>query len=175
MSFLRNTAFIAALTLLLAGVGHAADVSMAGGSVNFSTPDSWPTIMQTDGDPEVRVFQVPDPSPTGTTSLARITVTVKQVADIDAFQQYVSAAAAKSTALTDYQPGRTTSSTRGMDSAIYSARENGVQFVYSETYWFKNGHAIQLRCVRPAQSQAGEGWSAEFDKGCVAIATKLAA
>lgn len=172
MSLLRNLGLVTAY--LLAGAAHAADVSMAGGSINFSTPDAWPTIMQTDGDPEVRVFQVPDPSPTGSHSLARITVTVKQTETIDAFQQYVSAAAAKAAALVDYQPGKSTSNGKGMDSAAYSAREDGVQFVYSESYWFKHGHAIQLRCVRPATSQAGAAWSAGFDQGCAAIAAKLA-
>jgi hypothetical protein len=173
MHFLRNLGFTAAL--LLAGAAHATDVSMAGGSISFTTPDSWPVIMQTEGDPEVRVFQVPDPSPTGSNALARITVTAKQVDSIDSFQLYVSAAATKAAALTGYHPGNSLSSSKGMDSAVYSAQENGVQFVYSESYWFKNGHAIQLRCVRPATSQAGAAWQAQFDKGCLAIATKLGA
>ncbi len=56
---------VLASALVLASAAHATDVSMADGSVSFSTPDSWVGIMETQGDPEVRVFQVPDPSPTG--------------------------------------------------------------------------------------------------------------
>ena len=56
MSFFRTTVFVAAL--VLAGASHATDISMAGGSVNFNTPDQWVGIMETQGDPEVRVFQV---------------------------------------------------------------------------------------------------------------------
>ena len=69
MGYLRSTVTAVALAvgLLAAAAASATDVSMANGSVNFSTPDSWLGIMQTDGDPEVRVFQVPDPSPTGQT------------------------------------------------------------------------------------------------------------
>ncbi len=78
MSFLRTTFAVSAL--LLAGAATATDIDMAGGSVRFHTPDPWVGIMETQGDPEVRVFQVPDSSPTGTTALARVTVTVKQVA-----------------------------------------------------------------------------------------------
>ncbi|MBV8158315.1 MAG: hypothetical protein JO278_11695 [Dyella sp.] len=167
MSFFRTTVFVAAL--VLAGASHATDISMAGGSVSFSTPDQWVGIMETQGDPEVRVFQVPDPSSTGSTSLARVTVTVKQVADVSAFQQYVSSAMSKAKSLTGYQAGTGQSA----DSFVYTAQENGAPYSYSERYWFKDSHAIQLRCVRPSQSQAGAQWKAAFDKGCDAIAARL--
>ncbi|MHA6204167.1 hypothetical protein ACXU4B_07085 [Dyella soli] len=167
MSFFRN--MMAAGALVLAGATHATDVSMAGGSVNFSTPDQWVGIMETQGDPEVRVFQVPDPSPTANSSLARVTVTVKQVADLSGFQQYVNSAMGKAKALTGYQAG----TSQGSDNFTYSAQENGAQYSYSERYWLKDNHAIQLRCVRPAQSQAGAAWKAAFDKGCDAIAARL--
>ena len=167
MSFFRNLGFAGAL--VLAGAAHATDVSMAGGSVTFSTPDQWMGIMETQGDPEVRVFQVPDPSPSGSSSLARVTVTVKQVSDVNAFQQYVSGAMSKAKSLTGYQAG----SGQGADNFVYTAQENGAQYSYSERYWFKDNHAIQLRCVRPSQSQAGAQWKAAFDKGCDAIAARL--
>jgi hypothetical protein len=167
MSFLRN--MIVASALVLAGAAHATDISMAGGSVNFSTPDQWVGIMETQGDPEVRVFQVPDPSPTANSSLARVTVTVKQVADANGFQQYVSGAMSKAKGLTGYQAG----TNQSPDNFAYTAQENGAQFTYSERYWLKDNHAIQLRCVRPSQSQAGAAWKAAFDKGCDAIAARL--
>jgi len=167
MSFLRNTVFAAAF--LMAGALHATDVSMAGGSVSFSTPDQWVGIMETQGDPEVRVFQVPDSSPTGSNSLARVTVTVKQVSDVATFQQYVSGAMSKAKSLTGYQA----TTGQGADNFAYTAQENGAPYSYSERYWFKDNHAIQLRCVRPTQSQAGAQWKAEFDKGCDAIAARL--
>ena len=167
MSFFRNT--VLASALVLASAAHATDVSMANGSVNFSTPDQWVGIMETQGDPEVRVFQVPDPSPTANSSLARVTVTVKQVDDANGFQQYVSGAMGKAKALTGYQAG----ATQGADNFVYTAQENGAQFSYTERYWFKDNHAIQLRCVRPSQSQAGPAWKAAFDKGCDAIAARL--
>lgn len=156
--------------LLWAGGAHATNVSMADGRVNYSTPDNWVGIMETQGDPEVRVFQVPDPSPTAGSALARVTVTVKQVPDIGGFQQYMAGAAQKAKALTGYQPGAMPS---GPNSASYTAQENGAPFVYSERYWFKDNRAIQLRCVRPAQSQAGAAWSSAFDHGCDAIAASL--
>ncbi len=166
MSFFRNLVVVGAL--VVAGAAHATDVSMANGSVNFSTPDQWIGIMETQGDPEVRVFQVPDPSPTASTSLARVTVTVKQVPDASGYQLYVTGAMNKAKALKDYQ-----STAQATDSTTYTAQENGAQYSYSERYWFKDGHAIQLRCVRPAQSQAGPAWKAAFDKGCDAIAARL--
>jgi hypothetical protein len=172
MSFLRSTTLVMAVatTLLLAGRVHATDVSMADGSVNFSTPDSWLDIMETQGDPEVRVFQVPDPSPTGKTSLARISVTVTQAADVSGFNQFRSDATAKAMALPGYKASPVPPQP---NSNLYTAQENGAQFSYVEHYWFKNGHAIQLRCMRPSQSLAGAGWRAEFDKDCDAIAARL--
>ncbi|WP_426689366.1 hypothetical protein [Rhodanobacter ginsengiterrae] len=171
MNFLRRStlAIAFAATLLAAGV-HATDVSMADGSVTFSTPDSWLAIMETQGDPEAHVFQVPDPSPTGRNSLARVTVTVKQVADVNGFNQYRSEATAKAMALPGYKVAATPP---GPNSNIYTAQENGTAFNYTEHYWFKNGRAIQLRCMRPSETQAGAGWKAEFDKGCAALAAQL--
>ena len=165
MSFLRSPLprDRSSPALLLAGGVHATEVSMADGSVNFSTPDNWLGIMETQGDPEARVFQVPDPSPTGKISLARVTVTVKQVPDISGFHQYMGDATAKAMALPGYKAAALPP---GPNSNIYTAQENATGFSYIEHYWFKNGHAIQLRCVRPSQSQAGAAWKAAFDKGC---------
>jgi len=157
-------------TLLLAGTAHATEVSMAGGQVHFSAPDAWLDIMETEGDPEARVFQVPDPSPTAQNSLARVTVTVKQVTGLGAFQQYVGEATAKARALPGYSP---TSQADTADRYSYTAQEAGTRITYSERYWFKGTHAIQLRCVRPQQSEAGAPWADAFDKGCDAIAAQL--
>ena len=170
---LRNasTSLVAiATTLLLAGTLHAADVTMANGSVHFRTPDDWVDILDTQGDPEVHVFQVPDSSPTGKVSLSRVTVTVKQVADMSAFQQYVSTSSAKALTRLGYKAAAVAP---GANTFIYTAQESGVQYSYSERYWFKSGLAIALRCLRPSQSEAGAAWKAAFDNGCDAIAAKL--
>ena len=104
MKLLRSaTLAIALATAALTGGVHAAEVSMADGNITFTTPDSWLAIMQTQGDPEAQVFQVPDPSPTGKSSLARITVTVTQVPDNSSFQQFIAEATAKALALPGYK------------------------------------------------------------------------
>jgi hypothetical protein len=146
----------------------AADVSMAGG-VRFATPDGWTEILATDGDPEIRAFQVPDPSPTGHVVLARVTVTVKQMPNPQAFAAWVSEATAKAAALPGYQPVKASAP----DRASYVARESGVAAAYREMYWYHAGYAIQLRCLRPQQSQAGAAWIASFDRGCDAVAARL--
>ena len=172
MAHLRSTVAALALAagLLATAPAPAGEVSMANGSVNFSTPDGWLDILQTDGDPEVRVFQVPDPSPTGHSTLARITVTVKQEADVNGFRTYMDQADAKAMALPGYQAAARVPEP---NSFSYTAREAGVASSYRERYWYRDGHAIQLRCVRPLQSQAGAGWIAAFDRGCDAIAARL--
>lgn len=171
MDFPRTAvaAIVLALGLLVAAPVPATDVSMANGSVNFSTPDNWTDILDTDGNPEVRAFQVPDPSPTGQTVLARVTVTVTQVPDIDAFRAYQNEATTKATALPSYKA----IDTSNPDNLSYTAQEAGVASRYRERYWFKGSYAIQLRCIRPQQSQAGAAWIAAFDRGCDAIAARL--
>jgi len=173
MSVLRtaSSSFAAIVaTLLLVSTLHAADVSMANGSVQFRTPDDWVDILDTQGDPEVHVFQVPDTSPTGKVSLSRVTVTVKQVADMSAFQQFVATTSAKALSLPGYKAAAVAP---GPNTFVYTAQESGVQYSYSERYWFKNGVAVSLRCLRPSQSEAGPAWKAAFDKDCDAIAAKL--
>ncbi|MGA0587528.1 hypothetical protein ACO2Q2_10435 [Dyella sp. KRB-257] len=162
-----------AAALLITGPAFAADVSMAGGAVTFTTPDNWLGIMETQGDPEVRVFQVPDPSPTASNTLARVTVTVKQVGDIGGYRRYVSEANAKAQALPGYQPIRGVSNSNGPNDYLYTAKESGETIAYVEHYWFRDGRAIQLRCLRPASTQAGAAWQAAFDQGCQAVAGRL--
>lgn len=171
MAFPRTavTSAVLALGLLAAAPAPAAEVSMAKGSITFSTPDNWTDIMDVAGNPEVRVFQVPDPSPTGQTVLARVTVTVTQVSGIDDFHAYQQQAASKATALPSYQAVGTSAP----HDLRYTAQEAGIPFSYRERYWYKGSYAIQLRCVRPQQSQAGAAWSAAFDRGCDAIAARL--
>ena len=171
MNFRRYMIVTAVLVVASIAVAQADDVSMASGAVRFSTPSNWVGIMQVDGDPEVRVFQVPDPSPSASNTLARISVTVKQVANLQDFNDYVGGSVAKAKNLKDYQPGSNAASDQ--NSFVYTASESGTPYTYVERYWFRSGHAIQLRCARPSSSQAGQAWAASFDKGCSGLATNL--
>jgi hypothetical protein len=171
MNFRRYIGVTAVLLLASIAVAQADDVSMASGSVHFTTPANWVGIMQVDGDPEVRVFQVPDPSPSASNTLARVSVTVKQVANVQDFTSYVGDSVAKAKQLKDYQPGQ--SAPGDQNSFLYTASESGTPYTYVERYWFRGGHAIQLRCARPSASQAGQAWAATFDQGCSAIASTL--
>ncbi|HVB85005.1 MAG TPA: hypothetical protein VND63_09040 [Rhodanobacteraceae bacterium] len=161
----------AALVLAFGGHAAATDYSLAAGSVRFSAPAGWPQIMEKDdGDPQFIAFQVPDPSPTGHEVLARVTVTVHTVSDAQAFKTWVDARLAKARGLPQYKSGDGgTSSSR----FTYTAMENGQRLYYRESYFFKGNAGVQLRCVRPLASQAGPAWSADFDRGCTAVARSL--
>jgi hypothetical protein len=171
MNFTRYMVVTAFLALASIAVAQADDVSMAAGSVHFTTPAGWVSIMQVDGDPEVRVFQVPDPSPSASSTLARVSVTVKQVANAQEFGDYVNGAIVKAKNLKDYQAG--THPSGDQNSFLYTASESGTAYTYVERYWFRNGRAIQLRCARPSASEAGQAWAASFDKGCSEVAASL--
>jgi hypothetical protein len=159
-----------ALLLVCDGQAAATDYSLAAGSVRFSAPGTWPQIMEkADGDPQFIAFQVPDPSPTGHQVLARVTVTVHAVSDAQAFKTWFDAGLAKARGLPQYKSG----SAAGSSRFIYTAMENGQRLYYRESYYFKGNEGVQLRCVRPLASQAGPAWTADFDRGCDAVARSL--
>ena len=162
---------LAALVLAFGGQAAATDYSLAAGSVRFSAPDGWPQIMEkNDGDPQFIAFQVPDPSPTGHEVLARVTVTVHALSNAQAFKTWVDAGLAKARGLPQYQSGD-----RGASSSrfTYTAMENKQRLYYRESYYFKGTQGVQLRCARPLVSLAGPAWSADFDRGCDAVARSL--
>jgi hypothetical protein len=171
MTFRRYMIATAILVVASIAIAQADDVSMASGAVHFNTPSNWVGIMQVDGDPEVRVFQVPDPSPSKGDTLARVSVTVKQVPDLQSFNDYVSTSVSKARDMKGYAPVQ--SVTGDQNSFVYTATESGVGYTYLERYWFRNGHAIELRCARPTSSQAGSSWTASFDQGCNTLAVSL--
>lgn len=163
----RAALFACLAAIVASSTVSAEDVSMAAGKLHFATPANWVGIMQTQGDPEVQVFQVPDPSPAGSQILARVTITVKMEPDVTSFQQYVSQASAKGKALTGYVAAKAASP---LDLS-YTAQEAGARLAYHERYWFAAGMAIQLRCVRPATGDAR--WTAAFDSGCASVAAAM--
>lgn len=148
----------------------AADYTLSNGAVHFSAPDDWMRIMQTQGDPEAMVFQVPDPSPTGHQTLARVSVSSKRAADLGAFRQYAQASMQKARTLPGFDAGKD-----GGDATTlsYTAEENGVRQHYLERYFFEAGHAVQVRCVRPVATQAGRDWIRAFDAGCEHVAASF--
>jgi hypothetical protein len=162
--------FLAALLMVVATAAMATDYTMASGRIRFSTPDGWLRIMQAQGDPEIMAFQVPDPSPTARDTLARVTVSSQNVADIAGFKNVVALGMDKARTLPGYQPDAAHS---GPTWIAYTAQESGEAQTYVERYYLIDGHAVQLRCVRPTASQAGAAWTAAFDQGCAAIATQL--
>lgn len=161
---------LAVLLLLAATAVQATDYTLANGDVHFTAPASWPLVMQAKGDPEMMAFQVPDPSPTGDDTLARITVTSTKAADITGFQQYVAERIGAAHSQPSFQEQADQS---GPTWIHYTAVEGNHPQTYIERYYFKNGHALQLRCIRPTHSKAGAEWTAAFDRGCDAIAAEL--
>lgn len=164
-----HLAVLASIGLLIQASAIAGDVTMANGAVRFSVPDSWVPIMQTQGDPETQVFQVPDPSPAGAKTLSRVTVSVKQAGNMAGYQSWMGQQTARARQLTGYAPDAHRAATP--NDYFYTAQETGAQFTYHERYAFSGSLAIQLRCVRPATGDAR--WQASFDAGCDDVASHL--
>lgn len=153
-----------ALTLASPAVS-AADVSMASGALRFAVPDTWVPIMQSEGDTESQVFQVPGAAAADAT-LARVSITVQKVPNLNGFQQFAGNLRSHATALTEYAPGKAASPTEN----VYTAKEGAVKLSYFERYFYSSGYAIQLRCIRPASDAK---FSATFDKGCADVAARM--
>lgn len=165
---LRRAALI--LALMASPAAFAASYTFDNGGFRFDVPDGWSRIMQTRGDPETVVYQVPDTSPTGKTVLARVSVTSKQVRDITDFQAFVASDAAHAQVLPDFQLDKDRSSPTTFH---YTASEGGIEQTYVTHNYFHDGHAVQIRCVRPSHSEAGAEWTRHFDEGCAAITSAL--
>ncbi|HEX7110932.1 MAG TPA: hypothetical protein VF216_00670 [Mizugakiibacter sp.] len=159
------------LLVLALPAAHAGDYALADGGVHFSAPSEWSAIMEkTEGDPQFIAFQVHDPSPSASNSLARVTVSVRRIANDATFAQYVQDQMAHAKGMSGYQPGAAAPTLNRHD---YTAVESKVHYSYSERYYHKGKLAVQLRCVRPEASQAGPAWTAAFDRGCDDVAVSL--
>lgn len=159
--------------VLLAGLATAAtaaDYALNAGAIGFSAPDDWPVIMQmSEGSPQVIAFQVKDPADSGTGEATRVTVTTRKLGDAQAFQNFVATALDKAKQTPGYE------SEAGIDgsSLRYSGLNAKTRYKYRESYFYKNGIGIQLRCVHPVLKGTSPGWITAFDQGCDQIAASL--
>ncbi|SEM21167.1 hypothetical protein SAMN02800694_0193 [Luteibacter sp. UNCMF331Sha3.1] len=143
----------------------ATDVSMADGELRFPVPDQWVPIMQSQGEAETQVFQVPGSSEADAT-LSRVSVTVQKVPNLNGFQQFAGTLRSRATGLKEYATGKASSPTEN----VYTAREGQVKQSYFERYFYSKGYAIQLRCIRPSDDTK---FGATFDKGCADVAAHM--
>ena len=173
LSHSRRAGILICMLLLTAVSAHAADYQLADGRVRFRVPDAWPQIMmQVSGNPQFMAFQVPNAFPVGQRVLARATITVEHMANVEAFKQWVNQRVQHSHQLPGYQ-----AVSGGMDSSVvrYKAMESGVPMRYSERYYLKGHDGVQLRCLRPERSEVDAAWVVDFDRGCDSIAASLQA
>lgn len=164
----RITSF--ALLCASAGAAHAADFTLNNGVVAFSAPSDWPVIMQmTEGNPQVVAFQVKDPADAGTGEASRVTVTTRKLDDAQAFQEFVNTSIEKA----KQTPGYEHTSGGDGSSLRYSGLNVKTRYEYRETYYYRNGIGVQLRCMHPVLKGTTSAWLAAFDKGCDEVAASL--
>ncbi|WP_456967246.1 hypothetical protein [Luteibacter sp. HA06] len=152
--------------LLASPFVSATDVALAGGALHVPVPDTWVPIMQSQGDvTETQVFQVPG-SAAADATLARVSITLQQVPNLNGFQQFSGNLRSHASGLKEYVAGKATSPTENR----YTAKEGTVKLDYFERYFYSGGYAIQLRCIRP---NGDAKWNASFDKGCADVAAHM--
>ncbi|MBN8740163.1 MAG: hypothetical protein BGP24_00420 [Lysobacterales bacterium 69-70] len=170
MSARPISALFALLLAGLSGAASAADYTLNDGVVRFSAPGDWPVIMQmSEGNPQVIAFQVKDPADTGTGEATRVTVTTRKLDDAQAFQAFVNTALEKARQTPGYE------SETGADgsSLRYSGMSQKTRYKYRESYFYRNGVAVQLRCVHPVLAATSPAWIAAYNQGCDQIAASL--
>lgn len=159
--------FATLVLLLVPFAAHATDYNFDDGAVQFSAPDAWTPLMEKhDGDPQFLALQVPGTGADGT--LARITVTTQHVADAAGYGQFMDDQIGKSRRLPGYSGSGVADNSQ---VHRYVALENGQKNTYAEFYDYRDGLALQVRCIRPAAAEAA--WAATFDAGCAAIAKSV--
>ncbi|MBL8300312.1 MAG: hypothetical protein JNN30_18405 [Rhodanobacteraceae bacterium] len=164
------SALLAALLTSLSATAGAADYTLNDGAIAFSAPSDWPVIMQmSEGNPQVVAFQVKDPADSGTGEATRVTVTTRKLDDAQAFQNFVSQSLEKARQTPGYE-----SETNGDGSSLrYSGLNQKTRYKYRESYFYKNGLAVQLRCAHPVLKGTTQSWIAAFGQGCDQIAASL--
>lgn len=164
MKLLMMAAFAMSVAPLAA---HATDYNFDDNAVQFSAPDAWTPLMEKhDGDPQFLALQVPGAGADGT--LARITVTTQHVADAAGYGQFMDDQIGKSRHLPGYSGS---GAAENAQVRRYVALENGQKNAYAEFYDYRDGLALQVRCIRPVAAEAA--WAATFDAGCAAIAKSV--
>lgn len=167
----RNVLFT--LFLVLAGAAPAclaAQYALANGGIRFTVPDGWSRILQSPGDPEMQVFQDPDPMARSKDALARVSVISQSVPDIISFRALVEQENNRARSLPHYQLDKQRSSATHF---YYTATDGSVEQTYEVHYSLHDGYAVEVRCVRPTRTGAGTDWIRDFDKGCATIAGSL--
>jgi hypothetical protein len=163
-------ALLGSLLALAGTAAVASDFSLNEGAVTFSAPDDWPVIMQmTEGSPQVIAFQVKDPADSGTEDATRVSVTTRKLDDAQGFQAFVDAGLDKAKQTPGYE------SETGSDSGNlrYTGLNGKTRYRFRETYFFRNGVGVQLRCVHPLLKATSAAWTTAFNKGCDQIAATL--
>lgn len=161
--------------LLFAGLGwtagaSAANYTLADGALRFSVPDAWSAIMEkTEGTPQFRVFQVPNPQAPET--LFRVSVTTRHmraVTDFRAFVEQSQNAVRQGEGFSNL--GAPVAGEHGLH---YRFDEDGkVQAVHAG--WFQHGlWAIELRCQRPRDARASAAWLQAWRAACADLARQL--
>jgi hypothetical protein len=166
----RLTTLLAALLTGVSAAAAAADYTLNDGAITFSAPSDWPVIMQmSEGNPQVVAFQVKDPADSGTGEATRVTVTTRKLDDAQAFQTFVNQSLEKARQTPGYE------SETGADgsSLRYSGLNQKTRYKYRESYFYKNGISVQLRCVHPILKATTPAWVTAFDQGCDQIAASL--
>lgn len=164
------SALLAVLAAGLSVAASASDYTLNGGMITFSAPSDWPVIMQmSEGNPQVVAFQVKDPADTGTGEATRVTVTTRKLDDAQAFQAFVTQSLDKARQTPGYE------SETGPDgsSLRYSGLNQKTRYRYRESYFYKNGIGVQLRCVHPILKGTSPAWITAYDQGCDQIAASL--
>ncbi|UXI66993.1 hypothetical protein [Tahibacter amnicola] len=166
-TLLAATTFLATLAQANAGNGNFA---LNGGLINFTAPSEWPVIMQmSEGNPQVIAFQVKDPADTGTGEASRVSVTTRKIDDAQAFQQFVNTSLEKARQTPGYEHQTKSDS----NTLRYTGLNAKTKYAYRENYFYKNGVAVQLRCVHPLLKETTSAWLNAFEQGCDQIATSL--
>lgn len=170
LSTLLTRALTAVLVAGFSAAAAAADYTLNDGAIAFSAPAEWSVIMQmSEGSPQVVAFQVKDPADSGTGEATRVSVTTRKLDDAQAFQSFVNQALDKAR----QTPGFESEASTDGSSLRYSGLNQKTRYKYRESYFYKNGIAVQLRCVHPVLKGTAPAWTAAFDQGCDQIAASL--
>lgn len=148
----------------LAGAQARTRYDLNEGRVHFSVPPDWAAIMEkTEGNPQLVVFRVPDPSAEGSEDMASVTVKTQALRGQATYGALVQEEFELSKQQTGYErDGAAT----GENVHQYFVLRGGTRYRVHDRFRENGGVWVHVRCQRPLLAATTPAWTQSFDAAC---------
>lgn len=165
MNLLRIPVALALLgASALAGAQARTSYDLNEGRVRFTVPPDWAAIMEkTEGNPQLVVFRVPDPTAEGSEDMASVTVKTQALRGTATFGGLVQEEFELSKQQTGYERD---AAGAGENVHQYFVQRGPTRYLVHDRFRENRGVWVHIRCQRPLLAATPTTWNQQFDAAC---------